>query len=102
VTVTIEIVGAPVACGDGVGNAWREIASWAERELKRSFGDAVHVRYHDLFDAGCPRLPQGAALPVVLIDGEPITVGKKISLPAIRKAVALRGVTEAREGRAGA
>lgn len=97
-TVTIEIVGVPVVCSEGVRDSWREIASWVGRELKRSSGDAVSVRYFDLFDAGCPRLPQDAALPVVLIGEEPVTIGKKISLPAIRKALALQGLTVAHRG----
>jgi hypothetical protein len=91
-TVTVEIVGVPVACGERVTDTWREIASWASRELDREFGAAVRVQYHDLFEAGCPVLPADAKLPVVLIDGEPITAGQKISLPAIRKALASRGV----------
>ena len=46
---------------------------------------AVHVEYHDLFEAGCPALPADAKLSVVLIDGELLTEGEKISLPAIRR-----------------
>jgi hypothetical protein len=91
-TVTVEIVGVPVACGERVTDTWREIASWASRELERAFGDSVRVQYHDLFEAGCPVLPADAKLPIVLIDGEPITAGQKISLPAIRKALVTRGV----------
>lgn len=98
-TVTVEIVGVPVACGDEVRDTWREIASWASRELERSFGDAVRVEYHDLFEAGCPVLPADANLPIVLIDGEPIGMGKKISLPAIRKALTIRGVAASWTGR---
>jgi hypothetical protein len=96
-TVTVEIVGVPVACGDGIKESWREIASWVSRELDRAFGEAVRVQYHDLFEAGCPILPEGAKLPIVLIDGEPITVGGKISLPAIRTALGNRGVATERE-----
>lgn len=96
-TVTVEIVGVPVACGDGVRDSWREIASWAARELERAFGDAVRVQYHDLFETGCPALPAGANLPVVMIDGEPFSVGAKFSLPAIRKALLDRGVVGDRE-----
>jgi hypothetical protein len=91
-TVTVEIVGVPVACGERVKDSWREIASWVARELERAFGDSVRVQYHDLFEAGCPVLPADAKLPVVLIDGEPIPLGAKISLPAIRKALTSRGV----------
>ena len=91
-TVTVEIVGVPVACGDRVRDSWREITAWVSRDLERTFAGAVRVQYHDLFEAGCPALPAGAKLPVVLIDGEPITVGEKISLPVIRKAIVSRGV----------
>lgn len=91
-TVTVEIVGAPVACGDGTKDSWREIASWAAGQLDRTFGGAVRVRYHDLFEVGCPTLPADAKLPVVLIDGEPLTMGRKISLPAIRKTLVSRGL----------
>ena len=91
-TVTVEIVGVPVACGDGFQDTWREIAAWVSRELDRAFGDAVRVQYHDFFEAGCPVLPANAKLPVVLIDGEAITAGEKISLPEIRKALISRGV----------
>jgi len=90
--VTVEIVGVPVACGDGIKDSWREIAAWVSRELERAFGEAVRVQYHDLFEAWCPILPAGAKLPIVLIDGEPITVGEKLSLPLIRKALISRGV----------
>ena len=95
-TVTVEIVGVPVACGGGVKDSWREIASWVARELERAFGGAVRVQYHDLFESGCPALPADAKLPVVLIDGEPITVGEKISIPTIRKALVNRGVVASR------
>ena len=91
-TVRVEIVGVPVACGDRVKDSWREIAAWVARDLERTFAGAVRVHYHDLFEAGCPALPAGAKLPVVLIDGEPIMVGEKISLPVIRKAIVNRGV----------
>ena len=91
-TVTVEIVGVPIACGDRVKDSWRGIAAWVSRELERAFGEAVRVQYHDLFEAWCPILPAGAKLPIVLIDGEPITVGGKISLPAIRKALTSRGI----------
>jgi len=96
-TVTVEIVGVPVACGERVKDSWREIAAWVSRELDRAFGDAVRVQYHDLFEAGCPSLPTDAKLPIVLIDGEPITVREKISLPLIRKALTSRGVAAVRD-----
>ena len=94
-TVTVEIVGVPVACGDRVKHSWREIAAWVSRELDRAFDGAVRVQYHDFFEVGCPALPADAKLPIVLIDGEPITVGEKISLPLIRKTLVNRGVAMA-------
>ena len=88
----VEGADADQPCGDGVTDCWREVASWTARELDRAFYDAARVQYYDLFDAECPRLPEGAVLPVVLVGGDPITVGKKIAVPAIWKALAARGV----------
>ena len=81
----VQIVGAPVACSDGVKDAWREIAALAQTQLSRRFGDTVRVNYFDLFDPGCPPLPAGGQLPVVLVNGQLFSQGDKISIPAIRK-----------------
>lgn len=81
----IEIVGSPVACTEGVQETWRELAQWAAEQLYRRYGAAVDVVYHDLFDADCPPLPEDARLPLVLINGEVLTSGGKLSMPAIRR-----------------
>ena len=82
--VLIEIVGAPVACEEGVEDTWREVAQWAARQLNSKYGETVSVRYFDLFDADCPPLPPGGQLPLVLVGGEVLSSGGKVSLPAIR------------------
>jgi len=81
----VQIVGAPVACGDGVKEAWREIVVLAQMQLSRRFGDTIRVDYFDLFDPGCPPLPLEAQLPLVPINGLVFSCGGKISIPAIRK-----------------
>jgi hypothetical protein len=81
----VQIIGAPVACAGGVKETWREIASLAGVQLRQRFGVAVQVAYFDLFDPGCPPLPPGSQLPLVLINGELFSSGGKISIPAIRK-----------------
>jgi hypothetical protein len=85
--VTVQIVGAQVACAKGMKDTWREVAAWASGQLKNRFGEAVSVQYYDLFDADCPPLPPGAKLPVVLVAGEVLSSGEKISVPGIRKVV---------------
>ena len=86
-TVLVQIIGAPIACSDGVKDSWRETAKWAAGQLKARFGDAVEIRYFDLFDADCPPMPAGAQLPLVLINNEVLSSGGKISVPAIRKKI---------------
>lgn len=85
--VEVRIIGAPVACADGVKDTWREVAAWAGRQLAGHFGDAVTVRYFDLFNVDCPPLPAGAQLPVVLVGDTMVSNGGKISIPAIRRQV---------------
>ena len=48
---------------------------------------AVRVDYYDLFDPACPALPMGAQLPLVLVNGEVLSSGGKIAIPAIRRRV---------------
>jgi hypothetical protein len=86
-TVHVQIIGAPVTCAEGLKDTWREVAAWAAGQLENRFGEAVSVRYYDLFDAACPPLPNGAKLPVVLVAGELFSSGEKISVPGIRKVV---------------
>jgi hypothetical protein len=83
-TIIVQIIGAPIACKDGVKDSWREVAKWAADQLKGHFGEAVDAHYFDLFDADCPPMTVNAQLPLVLINGEVLTSGGKISIPAIR------------------
>lgn len=85
--VLVQIIGAPIACSDGVKDSWREVASWAAGQLQTRFGAEVCVQYYDLFDADCPSIPPGAQLPLVLVNGEVLSKGGKISVPLIRKQV---------------
>lgn len=90
--IEVVIVGAPIACTDGVKDTWRELAGWVAAQIEQRFGDAVQVEYHDLFDPACPPLPPEATLPVVFVDGEVVSSGGKLSIPLIRRAVEVRGV----------
>ncbi|MBE7470905.1 MAG: hypothetical protein DPW09_21745 [Anaerolineae bacterium] len=83
--VAVQIVGAPVACAEGVKDTWREVAALTGDQLRRRFGEAVRVEYFDLFDPACPPVPPGSQLPLVFINGEVFSSGGKISVPAIRK-----------------
>jgi hypothetical protein len=84
-TASIQIIGAPIACKEGLKDAWRDVAEWAARELEARFGKCVSVQYFDLFDPDCPPLPPQVHLPVVLINNENLPSGGKISIPIIRK-----------------
>ena len=85
--VLIQIIGAPIACSDGVKDSWRDVTKWAAAQLKTKFGDAVEIRYFDLFDADCPPMPAGAQLPLVMVAGEVVSSGGKISVPLIRRKI---------------
>ncbi len=85
--VLVQIIGAPIACSEGVKDSWREVARWAAGQLKTRFGAEVNVQYYDLFDADCPSIPPGAQLPLVLVNGEVLSSGGKISMPLIGKQV---------------
>lgn len=86
--VEVVIVGAPVACGAEVEDTWRDLSAWVGGQLQHTYGDAVRVVYFDLFEPGCPPLPPDAAeLPLVLVDGNVLTSGGKLSVPLIRRAV---------------
>ncbi len=84
-SAVVQIIGAPVACAQGIKDSWREIAKWAAGQLAARYGTAVQVQYFDLFDPACPPLPDGAQLPVVIINGKVVSCGGKISVPVIRK-----------------
>jgi hypothetical protein len=89
----IHIVASPVACAEGVRDTWRDVAAWAADQLVRRFGESIEVRYFDLFDPACPPLPPGAQLPLVLVNGEVLSSGSKISVPAIRMRIEALGQT---------
>lgn len=89
---TIKIIGAPIACTEGIKDTWRELAHWAAQQLQQRYGLAIEVIYYDLFDPDCPPLPHGVQLPLVLIDGEILSSGGKISIPAIRKRLEAMGI----------
>ena len=88
----VIIVGAPVACKEGVKDSWREVAGWAADQLTSRFGPAVQVEYFDLFDPACPPLPPGTQLPIIMVNGEVIGSGGKVSVPAIRKYIEAKGI----------
>jgi hypothetical protein len=91
-TVSIAIVGTPVACADGVKETWAQVAAWVEVQLRNRFGEAVSIRYFDLFDTACPPLPENAQLPFVYINGEVFSNGGKISVPGLRAKLEALGV----------
>jgi hypothetical protein len=88
----VQIIGAPIACAEGVKDTWRDVAKHAAEQLIARFGDSVRVQYFDLFDPDCPTLSDGAQLPLVIIAGEVLSSGGKISVPAIRKRIETLGV----------
>ena len=85
--INVQIIGAPIACKDGLKDSWRETAEWAARQIKARYGEKVRVEYFDLFDPGCPPLPEGAQLPLVLVNNRVVSSGGKISMPVIRKSL---------------
>lgn len=85
--ILVQIIGAPIACGEGAKDSWREVAGWAAGQLKTRFGNEVSVQYYDLLDTDCPTIPSGAQLPLVFVNGEVLSSGGKISVPLIRKRV---------------
>lgn len=86
-TIIVQIVGAPIACKEGVKDTWREVSEWAGTQLRQHFGEGLRVQYFDLFDPACPSMPPGAQLPLVLVGGEVLSSGGKISVPAIRRKI---------------
>ena len=89
---SVYIIGAPVACAEGVKDTWRDVAKHAANQLIARFGDRVCVRYFDLFDSDCPPLPDVAQLPLVLLNDEVLSSGGKISVPVIRKRIEAVGI----------
>jgi hypothetical protein len=87
--VLVQIVGAP-ACAQGQPATWRSVSVYVAQQLALRFGDRVRVIYFDVFEEGCPSLPDDAQLPLVRVGEEVLSSGGKISVPAIRRAVEAR------------
>jgi hypothetical protein len=85
--IIVQIIGAQIACKDGVKDSWRDVAKWAIDQLKGHFGEGVDAHYFDLFDADCPPMPKDAQLPLVLVNNEVLSSGGKISVPALRRKI---------------
>jgi len=81
--IHVQIIGAPIACKEGVKESWREVAKWAAGRLQTQYGEAVHVQYYDLFDADCPALPPDSQLPLVFVDKILVIKGGILSIPLI-------------------
>lgn len=81
--ILVQIIGAPIACSEGIKDSWREVAQWAAAQLQERFGDTVEIKYYDLFDSDCPPMPPEAQLPFVVVDEKVLSSGGKISLPLI-------------------
>ena len=92
--ILVKIIGAPVACKDGIRETWREVAAWTADKLRSQFGEKVRVQYYDLFDPNCPTLPPDSQLPVVFVDEVLVSIGGKISIPIIRKKIEELGVPQ--------
>lgn len=86
--VTIQVVGSPIACSEGIRDDWRHITDWLASKLDAMYGDLVHVQYFDIFDENCPAMPTNAKLPLVKVNEQILSMGEKISLPLIRKHIA--------------
>jgi disulfide oxidoreductase YuzD len=85
--ISVQIVGAQVACAKGTKDSWRDVAAWVSGKLKVYFGDGVKVKYYDLFDPACPPIPVDAQLPLVIVEGEVLSSGGRISVPAIQRKI---------------
>ncbi|MBW6465905.1 MAG: hypothetical protein K0B06_05335 [Brevefilum sp.] len=87
IPIEVKIVGAPVACAEGVKELWRDVATWASSQLHARYGDQVSTRYFDLFDPECPTFPAESQLPVVFVGEKLVSSGGKISIPLIRQEI---------------
>ncbi len=99
--IAVRIFGAPTAdCEAGVTDTWQKMAAWARGQLLGRFGARVSVEYYDLFSPEMDRFPEVTALvssgrgavPLVLVDGEVLSSGDKISVPAIRRQLETMGL----------
>jgi hypothetical protein len=93
----VQIIGAPVACAEGMKETWRDLAGWMGGKLRARYGTAVTITYYDLFDPNCPPLPPDSQLPVVLVNGTLLSSGGKLSMPTIRRHLDSLGVQPAQQ-----
>lgn len=91
--IRVTIVGTPVACGGEVKDTWRQLSRCIAGQLQVRYGDAVQLEYRDLLDPDCPRIPDGAHLPLVLVNEAVLSSGGKLSAPRIRQAVEALGAS---------
>ena len=85
--IEVKIVGAPVACADGVKELWKDVAAWAGGQLYARYGSKVITHYFDLFDPECPALPLESQIPVVFVNEKLVSSGGKVSVPLIRREI---------------
>jgi hypothetical protein len=99
-TCDVLIVGLPPAAGCPSTKTWRAAAEFVHSRLAERFGSAVRFEYVDLFSPEMARFAEiealvadGAALPIVAIDGIARFVGGKLHASAIEREVAERLAT---------
>lgn len=85
--VAVQMIGAPVACAEGIKETWREVGVWAQAQLTARFGEQISFTYYDLFDPACPPMPGDGQLPCILVAGEVVINGGKVSLPLLRRKI---------------
>lgn len=83
--IEVIIIGAPVACQEGIKELWRDVANWVKNQLIKRYGSNVTTHYFDLFDPDCPKFPSDMQLPIVFVNEKIISSGGKISIPLIKK-----------------
>ena len=96
----VRIFGTPVACKDGIRDAWRRTASFVGNALQVRFGYQVKSEYYDLFSPDMERFPQVLALvangqgriPLVFIGDKLLSSGGTISIPDIRRRLEALGL----------
>jgi disulfide oxidoreductase YuzD len=96
----VLIVGLPPAAGCPSTETWRAAAESVHSRLTRRFGSAVRFEYVDLFSPEMTPhaeiealVADGAALPIVVIDGVARFVGGKLHASDIEREVAERLAT---------
>jgi disulfide oxidoreductase YuzD len=85
--IAIQMVGAPVACAEGIKETWREVGEWAQAQLTARFGEQISFTYYDLFDSACPPMLGDTQLPYILVAGEAVINGGKVSVPLLRRKI---------------